>query len=227
MNVGLYATKLQALVMKEREEIEAAYERYPDPTLFWAFVDLVGSSNYRIVHGLKSGYVRGETFFSLIGAVVSRSADLRIVKEIGDAVLLACSTFRPLFEGVVLVDQISRQMADLAGTKNFPFAVRAGLGFGPAKRLTRRHEDFLGTPIDQLSRIMGIRSEKTNLLVDEDAYGPSKDILQEYQPTITVGEPHQVPAAKSKDMLRSVYYREIIVDHAALPEFRNHFSYWK
>ena len=227
MNVGLYATKLQALVMKEREEIETAYERYPDSTLFWAFIDLVGSSNYRIVHGLKSGYVRGETFFSLVGAVVARCADLRVIKEIGDAVLLACSSFRPLFESLVLVDQISRQMADLAGTQNFPFAVRGALGFGAAKRLTRRHEDFLGAPIDQLSRIMGIRSERTNLLIDVDAYGPSKDILQEYQPSIKIGEPQTVPESTSKSMVRSVYYREILVDHESLPEFRSHFSYWK
>jgi len=227
MNVGFYATKLQALVMKEREEIEAGYERYPDSTGFWSFIDLVGSSNYRIVHGLKAGYVRGETFFSLVGAVVSRCVDLHLIKEIGDAVLLGCSSFRPLFECLVLVDQISRQMADLAGTQNFPFAIRGGIGFGPAKRLARRHEDFLGAPIDQLSRIMGIRSERSNLLIDEDAYNPSKDILQEYRPQIETGHPQLVPEAKSKGMVRSVYYREIIVDHESLPEFRNHFSYWK
>ncbi len=227
MNVGLYATKIQAEVMKEREGIEGAYDRYPEATLFWAAIDLAGSTNYRIVRGPKDGYVRGETFLVLVAAVVSRSSEIRLVKEIGDEVLLAATSLRQLFESVILVDQITHQMADVAGSPDYPFRIRAALGFGAAKRLTRRHEDYLGSPLDELSRLMKVRSESANLLIHDDAYKPSVDILKEYTAFLSVSEPKMVPAESSKGMLRNVFYREMLVDRARLVEFREHFVPWR
>jgi len=227
MNVAFYATKIQAQVMKEREQTEYAYERYADATLFWCFVDLVESSNFRIVHGPKEGYVRGETFFSLVNAVIAPCPDIRVVKEIGDATFLAAPSFRPLLESVVLIDQAARQLAAVAATTEFPFDIRAAIGFGPAKRLTRPHEDFLGTPIDQLARIMTVRSETAKLFLHEHAYAPSVEILREYQTFLQVGEPDMVTAASSKHMLRPVFYRELKVNREALVEFRDHFVPWR
>jgi hypothetical protein len=227
MNVGLYATRLQAAVMRDREDAEAAYERYPDATLFWCFVDLVASSNFRIANGLKDGYVRGETFFSLAASTIAQCADLRLLKELGDAVLLSATTFRPLFESMILIDQVARQLAAVAGTRQFPFSIRAAIDFGPAKRLSRRHEDFLGTPIDRLSRIMSVRSPTANLLLSEEAYQPSREIVQEYAAFLTTGDPIPLPADKSKGLTRQVFYRELRVDPSLLVEFRDHFVPWR
>ena len=213
--------------MKEREEIESAYERYPDPTLFWCFVDLVNSSNYRIALGPKDGYVRGETFFSLVNGVIAPCSDVRVIKEIGDSVFLAAATIRPLFECMILIDQTAHQLADVAGSLQFPFAVRAAIGFGAAKRLMRRHEDFLGTPIDQLARVMAVRSEVSNLLLQEEAYQPSQDILREYAPFLQVADPKMVSGEASKHQLRPIYYRELIVNRSALVEIRDHFAHWR
>lgn len=227
MNVGLYATKIQANALKTREEIESAYDRYPDQTLFWCFIDLVESSNYRIVHGPKKGYIRGETFFTLVDSVIASCPDVRLVKEIGDAVFLCSSDIRNIFECMILIDQTAQQLASVAGTDHYPFAIRAAIGFGVAKRLKRRHEDFIGIPIDQLARIMSIKSETANLFIHEDAYSPAADILPEYSDFLSIGEPKMVPADKSKQMLRPVYYREITIDYVTLFEFKEHFVPWR
>lgn len=227
MYAGFLATRMQAEVMKHREEIESAFDRYPDSMFYWCFVDLVDSSNYRIAHGAKDGYVRAETFFALVSAVVAPCGELRVVKEIGDAVLLTSPEFQPVLESVLLMDQTAKQLADVAGTKGFPFEIRAGVDFGPAKRLARRHEDFVGTPIDRLSRLMGAPSKTSNIFVQEDAYQLAAEILAGYAPFLTVSEPKQLSAESTKQMLQDVFYRELVVDRVQLAESRDHFAPWK
>ncbi len=226
MMVGLYATKIQAQVMRERKDIEDLYDQYPDTTFFWCIVDLVGSSNYRLLHGPKEGYVRGQTFFSLAATAIAPSPEVRLLKEIGDAVLICAPTCRPLLEVVCLMAQAARQLAAVAGSEQFPFAIRAGIDFGPAKRLSRGHEDFLGAPIDRLSRIMSVRSEACNVLISEDAFQPSGDIIREY-PFIAYSDPIMLAQEKAKGLLRPVYYREVIIDWHRLVEFREHFVPWR
>ena len=227
MKLGFYATRVQAQVMKEQDELEAAYERYPDSSLYWSFIDLVSSSNYRIVHGAKEGYIRSETFFSLIYSVIAPCPEIKMIKEIGDEVLLAATAFRPLFESLVLADQVSRQLSSLTSTAQFPFGIRGAIGFGPAKRLARRREDYLGSAIDRLARIMGIRSENSNLLLDEEAYSSSKDILGDYLPAVQIGQSKVVANEKTKGLLNNVYYREIIVNSGALIDSANNFLSWR
>jgi hypothetical protein len=227
MDVSLYATRLQAEVMAAREQMEKAYDRYADTTRFWSFIDLVHSSNFRIVKGPKDGYVRGETFLTLVAAVIAPCTDVAVVKEVGDAVFLSSPTFRPLFESVLLLDQTAHQLAAIAGSPNFPFAVRAAIGFGVAKRLTRPHEDFLGTPIDRLSRIMAVRSATSNLLLEEEAYQPSAPILKEYARFLTVSDPRILHSSQSKALLQNIYYRELLVDRQGLAPFRDHFVPWR
>ncbi|MBE2185299.1 MAG: hypothetical protein IAE99_00820 [Rhodothermales bacterium] len=227
MDVSLYTARTQADVLKLRDDVEAAYDAYPDATLFWGFVDLSGSSNYRIAHGPKEGYLRGETFFALVRSVVAASTDVRLIKEIGDEVLLTSNSFRPLFESLILITETARQLAYVAGTQTYPFAVRSAIGFGPAKRLMRTHEDFIGTPIDQLARVMSIRSERSNLLIHEEAFSPSRDIITEYADFAEVGEPIMITASISKDMSRPVYYREVIIELSQLPRFKKHFEPWR
>ncbi len=227
MDVSLYAARIQAEVLRVRDDLEAAYDRYADATFFWAFVDLVDSSNYRIAHGPKEGYVRGEAFFTLVRTVIAPCTDVRLIKEIGDEVFLSAPSFRPLFESLVLMDQTAQSLALVVGTENYPFAVRGGIGFGPGKRLIRPHEDFLGTPIDQLARIMSVRSERGNLLLHDAAHRPSEEILKEYSGFLQVGEQRMVPAELSKGMRKPVYYRELVIDGAGLRKFRDHFHPWK
>jgi class 3 adenylate cyclase len=229
MNVGFYAAKVQTQVMRYRENIEYAYERYPDTTRFWGLIDLVGSSNYRLLNGPGKGYVRGETFFSLVNEVITPYSEIELLKEIGDASLLAADSLRPLLESLVLADQVALQMRLLAGDEQFPFAIRAGISYGPAKKLNRPHkpQDYLGSPLDQLARILGIRSSDANLFLHEAAYQSQEAIIQEYSAFLSVSGAKTLSGAESKGMLQPVYYRELKIDRAALREFRNHFSPWR
>lgn len=229
MNVAFYSAKIQSQVMRHRENIEYAYERYPDATRFWAMIDLVGSSNYRLLNGPGKGYVRGETFFSLVNEVITPYPAIELIKEIGDASLLSADSLRPLLESLILADQVARQMRLVAGDEQFPFAIRAGIGYGPAKRLNRPHkpQDYLGSPLDQLARILGIRSSDANLLVHEAAYQSQESIVAEYADFLSVSGSKALSGTESKGMLQPVYYRELKIDHPALQEFRNHFNPWR
>jgi class 3 adenylate cyclase len=227
MNVGFYAAKIQAQVMRHREDIEYAYERYPDTTKFWALIDLVGSSNYRLLKGPGKGYVRGETFFSLVGEVITPYPEIELLKEIGDASLLSADSLRPLLETLVLADQVALQMRLVAGDEQFPFTIRAGISYGPVKKLTRTGQDYLGSPLDQLARILGIRSGDTNLFLHEAAYQAQESIVGEYSDFLSVSNVKSLSPQESKGMLQPVYYRELKIRTAELREFREHFSPWR
>jgi class 3 adenylate cyclase len=228
-NVELYVAKIQIQVMKYRDAIEHAYEKYPESNRFWAMIDLVGSSNYRLLKGPAKGYLRGETFFSLANEVITPYVEIELIKEIGDAVLLAADSLRPLLESLVLADQAAFEMRLLAGEEKFPFAIRAGISYGPAKRLNRPHkpQDYLGTPLDQLARIMGVRSSESNLLLHEAAYRSQEAIIKEYGEVISISESKALSGSESKGMLENVYYRELKVDRPALREFDKYFFPWR
>ncbi len=227
MDVNFYATKAHALVLKQREDMEDAYDRHSEMNAFWAFVDLKNSTNYRIARGPKQGYVRGETFFSIVRAVIGPAEDVRLIKELGDAVMLSCRDFTPLFESVLLIDQVAYQFASAVEDAEFPFGVRAGISSGPAKKLIRDREDFLGRPIDELSRVMAVRSPNTNILIHDHAYTVARDFLGEYADFLTVNDAIMIPAAMTKGAAESIYYRELIVNRGALGNFRNSFAAWR
>jgi len=227
MRLDFYTTTIQANVVKERDHLESAYDRYPDATRFWCFIDLVSSSNYRICRGPKEGYIRSETFFSLIRNVITPCDDIHYINEIGDAVLLSSASFRPMFECLVLIDQVARQMASLFGDERYPFAIRGAIGFGTAKRLVRLNEAFVGTSIDLLSRIMSVRSDAINLYLHEDAYRSSREIVGEYSDFISLSEPKMLSQDVSKGILVDVCYREINVDSEELLRFQEFFIPWR
>jgi len=227
MDVSFYSTKVHALVLKQRQDMEAAYERHSAVNAFWAFVDLKASSNYRIARGPKLGYVRGETFFSLVRAVIASAEDVRLIKEIGDAVLLSCRDFGPLFESLLLIDHVAFQIASLADDSEFPFGVRAGISNGPAKKLLREKEDFLGRPIDELARVMTVRPPNTNLLLHESAYTAAGDQLRDYTEFMQISEAIMMSASMTKGAAGPIYYREALLNRPALSAFRGAFGAWR
>lgn len=225
-NLDFLTTKIQAQILSEQIKTEINYEKYPDTTEFWCMIDLVSSSNYRIVYGPQKGYIRGETFFSLIRNVINPNINIRLLKEMGDAVLLSSSSLRPLLECLVLINQISDQISDLYKEDIYPFQVRAGISFGNAKRILRSFEDYLGSCIDQLARIMSVKSDVSNLLIHEDAYNPNKEIIDEYASFLSISEPKKISKGVTKNMKTEIYYREIYIDRKAFLEFRKHFYEW-
>lgn len=227
MNLGLYASKIQAEVLAERAVLEKAYRDYPDANLYWCMIDLAQSSNYRLTMGPERGYIRGESFFSLVKASTRPYADIRVFKEIGDAVLMCCPGFRPFFESGVLMLQATKQLAYVAGDQTYPFAIRLGVDFGVAKQLSRRHEDYLGESIDRLARIMSVRSERSKFLIGEPAYSANRKIVDEYKSICEASAPIQLQLAGGKQLTEQVIYRELILRSEAIPEFSDYFVEWK
>lgn len=225
MHVGLYAAKVHSRVVHARESIEKAYETYPDRTQFWCFIDLKDSTNYRITYGPKDGYIRGETFFSLIAEIISACGEVQLIKEIGDAVLLCSPDFRPLLESVILAGLVSHSIADVSGDAVYPFGLRFALGHGTAKRLRRRTDDYIGSCIDRLSRIASQRDG--DILIDDNAYTVAHETLDEYKEFLTVSASRQLNPENSKGMVRPAYYRQITIDRAKSDNFQSFFVPWK
>jgi len=151
---------------------------------------------------------------------------VQLIKEIGDEVFLVCPHLRPLFESMILIYQTARQLSAVAGDSDFPFTVRMAIGQGTVKRLNRTSPDFLGTPIDQLSRLMSLRSDRTRFMIHEDAFRNAGDVLREYSEFLSVGDPTPLSKGESKSMISHVFYRELYVDHAKLLGFGKHFVPW-
>jgi len=227
MKIGKYIARVQLDMERERRSLAAAYDRLPDATMYWGMIDLAGSTNARILYGPKEGYVRGEIFFSLIHSIITPCPTVQLLKEIGDAVLMTSPDFRPLFESLILIDQVTSQIANITGTEKFPFAIRGGIGFGSAKRMRRTRADFLGSAIDILSRIMSIRSETANFYLHEEAYKASSDIIKEYSDVINLSEPKSLSSTISRAMLHSTHYREISINRELLLNNETHFAPWQ
>jgi class 3 adenylate cyclase len=233
MKLEFITSVMQAAVLSERARIEKAYELLPESTRFWGMIDLVGSANFRLAKGPKEGYVRAETFFSVIRTVIGRrrspEADLevRLIKEMGDAVFLRATELRPLLESMIVIDQVIYQLAVIAGSEQYPFAIRGAIGYGTAKEIVRRNEDYLGHPIDRLSRIMSVRSNATTILLDEQAHCASGEFLQEYAAFLDISGPMHIGEEARKGMHADVCYREVKLNRSALRSFERNFVAWR
>jgi class 3 adenylate cyclase len=227
MSFALFASKIQSEVLAERDALARAYREYPDANLYFGMVDLAQSSNYRLSKGPEAGYIRGESFFTLVNSATRAYADVRIFKEIGDAVIMCCPELRPLLEASLLMSQSARQLAFVAGDQTYPFALRLGIEFGVAKKLGRRHEDYLGECIDRLARIMSVRSDRTNFLMGEQAYELNRNILAEYSKLCSPSGPLQLKLSGGKQLQEQIIYREIVHQPDPIPEFSDYFVPWK
>ncbi len=227
MTVGLYASKVQAEVLAQVDMLKKIYRDYPEINLYWCMIDLVGSSNYRIFNGTEKGYYRGETFFNLVRVATRPYQEIKMIKEIGDAVLICCPNIRPIIESSVIILRATEQLAFVAGDESFPFDVRIGIDFGDAKQLNRTNEDYLSESIDRLSRIMSVRSETSKFLMGEKVHDLDNKILAEYRDILTISHPMPLRLEGEKALLQQVVYRELNVSGKAVSEFNDYFSPWK
>ena len=227
MKLNFIITKLQASIEGKQEDFLKSYSSLTDDTKAWCMVDLVNSSNYRLLKGPKLGYVRGETFFTLIKNVIAANNQIRLIKEIGDAVFLASDNLRPLLECVILINQISRNLKSTQPEEIYSFEVRCGFSYGIAKKLIRPNEDFLGSSIDQLARIMSVRSPTSNICIQEEAYNHFEEILKEYNSFLTISDPKKLLPKDTKNMIQDITYREVLIDWENLLKFNDHFIDWR
>lgn len=226
MSLDLYASKVQAEVLARRDGSKMDYRGHPDSNLYFCMVDLVQSSNYRISAGPESGFIRGESFFTLVAAASRPYTDIVVFKEIGDAVLMSCPQIRPLLEAGILMDRAARQLAFVAGNDEFPFSIRLGIDFGVAKRLRRRGDDYLGECIDRLARIMTVRSETSNFVLSEQAFDPNRGIIEEYRALYEITEPFQLAVTPGKRLKGQVIYRFLVPTAGSPADYNEYFIPW-
>jgi len=227
MKLNFIITKLQASIEGEEEKFIKNYSFLTDDTKVWCMIDLANSSNYRLLKGPLAGYVRGETFFSLIKNVIANNNKIRLIKEMGDAVLLSAESLRPLLEGVILINQIAYNLKATQPQEIYPFEIRSGFSFGIAKKLIRSNEDFLGSSIDQLARIMSIRSQSSNIYIQEEAFVHNHEIIDEYKHFLSVSSPKKLLPKDTKNMIQDITYREMGIDLQGLLQFEEHFFDWR
>jgi hypothetical protein len=227
MSVDLYATKIVGEVLAEHQNLEFAYRNSPDDNLYFMMIDLVQSTNYRLKNGPERGYIRNEYFFTLVRSAMRPYTAITRIKEMGDAVLVSCPRLQPLFESAVLMDHAARKLNSASDDPTIPFAIRMGIDFGVARKLSRRVEDYLGTVIDRLSRIMAAKSERTSLLVEERAFDINRRELEQYAPIAMPSEPISLSLPSSKLVTEPIIYREILLRQATEKPFADYFVEWR
>lgn len=227
MGMAFYATYIQAELMRNQENAKRAYGRMPDTVRFWAIIGLVGGASSRLVHGASRGYLLAETISSLAKEVVAPYEAISIVKEFNGVVLLSASSLRPLLEALVLTDQVAIQMNSLGSDEQVPFEIRGGISSGAAKKITKAGGDFIGTPLDQLSRLLDVRSNEANLFLTEAAYTGSQPVVQEYSKFLSVSEPRVLSSGTLKGVIAPVHYRELRINRGEFAEFRGNFEAWR
>jgi class 3 adenylate cyclase/YHS domain-containing protein len=123
----------------------------------FAFVDLAGFTALTEAHGDESAALQAARFFQLTRASLGGTS--RLVKEIGDAVLLASDAPEDAVSTVqALVSAVDRE-------DHFPL-VRAGIHTGSAvrSRSNRGVDDYLGSGVNLAARVAGHASGRQVLL---------------------------------------------------------------
>lgn len=226
MDVNFVATRVQWWVQSEISRIESEYEGFPESAIYVAMIDLVASSDFRATRGPKKGYIRGREFFSVVEGVLRDTFGCQLIKELGDAVMIKAGVLREVLEPILLVDLVINGLQSLEKDETYPLSVRAGIGFGECKRIrTGPPEDYLGSAIDELARIMQVRSTSSTVLVSQRAYETGGGVISEYG-GLSLSDVKEVPAQIAKSS-KTIYYRELIVDRKRLGEERANFAPWR
>lgn len=205
------SSRAEAVALNGINIAKTNYNNYSELNLCFCFIDQKGSSRARYVLGPKQGYIRSECFISLIKESVTGYPSIRWIKEIGDEVMMVSESFRDLLEALMIVDNAASNLRSVIGDEKFPFGVRSAIGCGPIKRINRPHEDYIGSPIDQLARIMSARSPNSNILISEKIFDNYKEVIKEYE-FIKLSDMEMLSPETAKGFPDSIFYREVIVD---------------
>src|SRR5262245_24692450 len=94
----------------DERNIESYFTQSSSITAFWTLIELVGSTNFLVVNGSESAYVKAETLIKTARRVERRYETLEVLKELGDAVLLRSQDFRHTLEAVLLLDAVGHTL---------------------------------------------------------------------------------------------------------------------
>lgn len=144
------------------------------------FTDLVGFTEYNDAVGDDAAYRVLDTQTALIRSVLERWPGARVVKELGDGVMIWFDTAADALEGAAALMQA---IEDARRNDSFPLAVRIGAHYGPA--LTRG-ADVVGQSVNIAARVSALAGPG-ELLVSDHVVTPSvSDLALEPVGPVTV-----------------------------------------
>ncbi len=134
------------------------------------FTDLVGFTAYTDVVGdvAAVGLLDRQTDITL--SVLDKHGDGRIVKELGDGLMI---WFDSALEGLVGAVSLMTAIADARADRGFPLAIRMGLHHGEA---IERGNDLVGQTINIATRVSGLAGPG-EVLVSDDVINASGEPL--------------------------------------------------
>ena len=131
------------------------------------FTDIVGFTAYTAVVGDDKALRALDVQADRTAEVVERWPGARVVKELGDGLMIWCAGFDGGCEFAV---ELLRALCD-AGNDDFPLAVRVGMHHGP---VTPRGEDVVGHTVNVAARITDLAGPR-ELVVSEEVVAACGD----------------------------------------------------
>lgn len=226
MKVEVIEAKLYAKLVQTRELAERSYKNIPGEERAVLMLDLVSSTNHRFYRGPDAAYERAEVFFDLVYNVFGSASSLIIVKELGDGVLAVGTDKREALEACVLVKTIEQLVSRMFADEVFPFSIRIGIGYGSLRRLERPKLDFLGAPIDEISKILTEEVAANSILISRSFNEKAKDIIAEY-PFLTAGDLRWWKDSSESIVHDPIDYYSLQIDLDAMSQWTEQFSPWK
>ena len=185
-NSRLLSAQLYGIAVKSREQARELFEFSPDDTRSVVLLDLVASTNFRFFRGPTEAYERTMVFYSLCHHIFGSAGTLQIIKEMGDGILAVGSDAKEVLNACIAFRRVERMIRSDFEDDRFPFRVRIGVGHGVLKRLAGRSPDFLGSTIDELSRIMADKTDDGAILLSESFRELAAEFLEQY-PFASIG----------------------------------------
>lgn len=180
MNIKIIEAKLYSKLTQNNEIVENQILSTPEDNRVVILLDLKSSTNHRFHRGPIEAYKRTEMFYHLVQNVFGSAKSINIIKELGDGILAIGTDEIEALEACLLTKKLETMVSKMYSDSIFPFSIKVGIGFGQLKRLDRFREDFLGEPIDELSKILSEKSDPNSILLSRPYYEEIKELLTGY-----------------------------------------------
>lgn len=188
-NLDLLDVRLYEIAANTRAQAEREYSLSADHQLCIILLDLVASTNHRFFRGPKEAFERATVFYQLCHGIFDHSRTIQIAKKMGDGILAFGTDITEVIEGCLLIMRAERLVRNEFADELFPFQVRIGISQGSLKRISSDGEDYLGSAIDELSKIMGVIKPlpDNSILISRSFLKHHTQTLQGYK-CVTVGK---------------------------------------
>jgi hypothetical protein len=210
--------------LKIEQSAHSEYQSLMLRTGYWMMIDLKGSATYRQRYGSENSFKRAVVFARLIRELSAEETEFKVFKELGDGLLISALEFRPALELIVLLDAVREYWNTevLRDISHPSLDSRAAVTYGDAHVLG---EDYLGSPIDNVTRLSAYRSDDDTSIavVSADVRERVETDCERDYPFLRFGE-NRSGKALFKEGEQTVWVSEVRVDRIARRGFSEFFD---